>query len=67
MAESELQRRTCRTCGEAYTYPESKSLATRFQCEKCVKIPEDVQRVFEIMRRRMDRLTKEVEALKKKA
>ena len=65
MAESEIQKRTCRVCGESYDYPESRSLATRFHCERCVALPDDVQRVFEMMRRRIDRLTKEVDALKK--
>ena len=67
MAESEVQKRTCRICGETYAYPEHRSIATRFHCEKCVKIPEDAQRVFEMMRRRMDRMAKELHALKKKA
>lgn len=63
MAENELQKRTCRTCGESYDYPGHKSIATRFQCERCVQIPEDVQRVLELMRRKIDRLTKEVQKL----
>ena len=65
MAASEMQKRTCRVCGETYDYPGHASLATRFHCERCVSIPEEVQRVFETMRRRVERLTKEVSALKK--
>ena len=59
-------RRTCRACGESYDYPAYKSQATRFHCERCVQIPEETRRVFELMRRRMDRLLKEVEALEKR-
>lgn len=65
MAETDSQKRPCRVCGETYEYPGHKSLATRFHCDKCVSLPEDVQRVFEMMRRRIDRLTKEVDVLKK--
>lgn len=65
MAEAETQKRMCRVCGESYDYPGHKSLATRFHCARCVTLPEDVVRVFEMMRRRIDRLTKEVDVLKK--
>jgi len=65
MAESETQKRTCRVCGGTYDYPGHKSLVTRFHCERCVEIPESVQRVFEMMRRKIDRLSKEVERLSK--
>jgi hypothetical protein len=67
MAEAtETQKRTCRVCGETYDYPGHKSLVTRFHCERCVGIPEDIQRLFEIYRRRIDRLGKELDALKSK-
>lgn len=65
MAERETQKRTCRVCGGTYEYPGHKSLVTRFHCERCVEIPEEVQRVFELMRRKIDRLSKEVERLSK--
>ena len=65
MSDSETGRRTCRACGEPYAYPGYKSQATRLHCEQCVKIPEETRRAFEQMRRRIDRLTKEVEALKR--
>lgn len=64
MAETENQKRTCRACGETYDYPGHKSLVTRFHCEKCVNMPEEIQRVFELMRRKIDRLSKEVAQLK---
>ena len=57
MAENENQRRTCRVCGEPYDYPGHKSRVTRFHCERCVDLSQDVQRVFEMMRRRIDRLS----------
>jgi len=66
MAEGENQKRTCRVCGSSYEYPGHKSLVTRFHCERCVAIPEDIQRVFELMRRKVDRLTKDVERLTQK-
>jgi len=65
MARTEkADRRSCRACGESYDYPAHKSQATRFHCERCVQIPEETRRTFELMRRRMDRLAKEVESLK---
>ena len=66
MSDSETTRRTCRACGESYAYPGHKSRATRFHCERCVLVPEEVRRAFEVMRRRIDRLSKEVEALREK-
>ena len=63
MPSGEKGRRRCRTCGEPYEYPGHKSLATRSRCEQCVRIPPEIRRVLEIMRRRLDRLTKTVEAL----
>ena len=65
MADSETSRRTCRICGEGYEYPGYKSRATRAHCERCVGIPEESRRVFQLFRRRIDRLAKEVEGLKR--
>jgi hypothetical protein len=58
-------RRVCRTCGQPYEYPGHNSLATRTTCERCVDVPESVRRVLDLMRRRLDRLAREVEGLKK--
>ena len=63
MPSDDKGRRRCRTCGESYEYPGHKSLATRSRCELCVRIPPEIRRVLEIMRRRLDRLTKTVETL----
>ncbi len=65
MADDEQQRRVCRTCGETFDYPGHKSLATRTICERCVQIPEETARVLRILRRRVDQLTRQVEALSK--
>ena len=64
MAESDNGRRSCRCCGESYDYPGVRSLATRTYCEHCVEIAPEARRAVERMRRRIDRLTKEVEKLK---
>ena len=65
MTEMAVKMRACRVCGDRFTYPEHKSRATRSRCEKCVDIPDQVQRVFESMRRKIDRLSKEVAELKR--
>jgi len=65
MPSSEKGHRRCRTCGENYEYPGHKSLATRSHCEQCVKIPPEIRRVLELMRRRLDRLARAVERLTK--
>ena len=64
MPDPKSDRRTCRACGDGYPYPEQKSLATRSYCEHCVQIPRETRRALERMRRRIDRLTKEVASLK---
>ena len=61
---SEDGRRVCRTCGEGYDYPGHNSLATRTTCERCIDIPEDTRRVLGILRRRVEQLTRQVQALK---
>ena len=54
-------RRVCRCCGESYAYATQGSRATRVHCERCVDIPADSRRVMEILRRRVDRLTRQLE------
>ncbi len=61
---NDLQRRTCRACGQNYDYPGHQSLATRTYCEHCVQIPEPSRRIFERMRRRLSRLEKTLDDLK---
>lgn len=63
MPSDDKGRRRCRTCGESYDYPGHKSLATRSRCEQCEKIPVETRRILEIMRRRLERLSKTVEKL----
>lgn len=58
-------RRVCRTCGEGYEYPGHDSVATRTVCERCAEIPAPVRRVLDIMRRRIDRISRQVEKLDK--
>jgi hypothetical protein len=60
----DLQRRTCRACGQNYDYPGHQSLATRSYCENCVQLPEPARRNFERMRRRIERLEKALADLK---
>lgn len=64
MADSEQQRRVCRTCGEGYEYPGHNSLATRTLCARCIEIPESTARVLRILRRRVEGLSKQVDKLK---
>lgn len=61
MPENPVERRTCRCCGEAYAYPERKSVATRTYCENCVQIPVTSRRAMERLRRRLERLAKQIE------
>jgi len=63
MLATDKGRRRCRTCGESYEYPGHKSPATRSHCAQCVQIPTETRRVLEIMRQRVDRLTKTVEKM----
>ncbi|MDA0748769.1 MAG: hypothetical protein O2954_19805 [bacterium] len=65
MAVAEKGRRVCRACGERYEYPVHSGVATRYHCEQCVEIPKEIRRIFERMRRRLDRVVREVEALKR--
>jgi hypothetical protein len=47
------QRRKCRCCNQAYDYIVPGSLATRFICQECGKIPEPVRRVLVIINKRL--------------
>lgn len=67
MADPEHDERTCRACGEPYEYPGHNSLATRSHCESCVEIPEPMRRALQALRRRLERLTREVAQLRGKA
>ena len=64
MSAKRTDRRQCRACGESYDYPTHKSLATRSHCERCVRIPPESRKALESLRRRVDRLAREVESLK---
>jgi hypothetical protein len=67
MTDDELQTRTCRVCGRTYKYPVPKSLATRFQCDVCVQLDEDVRAMFEYFHKKIKALQREVDGLKKTA
>ena len=62
-ARGERQERVCRSCGQEYTYPLPKSLATRFYCDMCVELPKEVRAVMERLNKRLTRLTAKVEKL----
>ena len=59
----ESQKRVCRSCGQEYTYPAPKSLATRFYCDMCVELAPRVRSVMERLNKRLVRLTAQVEKL----
>ena len=65
MNAEELQDRVCRCCDRAYRYPVKKSLATRFYCETCSQLSEDARSMFELFNKRIRKLSREVEALRK--
>jgi hypothetical protein len=61
--ESELQIRTCRSCGHSYKYPVVKSRATRFFCEACMELKPEVRSTFEKYNKRIRDLTRQVKNL----
>ncbi|MCP4251353.1 MAG: hypothetical protein GY778_30320 [bacterium] len=65
MADSELQDRTCRCCDRSYQYPVPRSHATRFYCERCAALSADVRTLLEMLNKRIRRLSREVESLKR--
>ena len=63
----ELDKHTCRACGDTYLYPKPGGAATRFYCEACAGVDPAVRRVLEGMNRRLTRLQAEVAALRAEA
>lgn len=57
MSVDELQTRTCRACGRAYSYPILKSAATRFYCESCMRLDAPTRETFEHFNKRLKELT----------
>jgi hypothetical protein len=66
MSATPVDKRRCRTCGESYSYPGHKSLATRSTCAQCVEISPELRRVLQLFRTRLDRLDSALEALTRK-
>jgi hypothetical protein len=64
MNADEIQDRTCRVCGRKYQYPIPRSLATRFNCDKCVSLDPEVRAMFQHFNKRITTLQKQVNALK---
>ena len=58
--------RTCRACGKQFEYPIKGSLATRFHCEECVKIPPDIRTIFERLSTRLQKLEHTIKRLEAK-
>ena len=65
MSADELQERTCRCCDRLYAYPVKKSLATRFYCETCSQLAEDVRALFETFNKRLRKLSSDVDKLRR--
>lgn len=59
---NELQTRTCRACGQAYSYPVIRNRATRFHCETCAELPEPVRETFEKFAKRIKELERRLAA-----
>ena len=64
-SRGDRQKRVCRSCGQEYTYPVPKSLASRFYCDMCVELPREVRSVMERLNKRVTRLAARVEKLDK--
>ena len=65
-ADNELQQRVCRACSRGYAYPVLHSQATRFYCADCAALPPGVRDTFELINKRMKKLSATVEKLEKK-
>lgn len=60
MANDEIQDRTCRCCSRGFEYPMLKSRATRFYCERCVDLSDNVRSMFEHFNKRIKKLNREL-------
>lgn len=56
------QRRRCKCCNTAYDYAVAGSLATRFICAECMKIPEPMRRVLAIFNKRLVEIETKIKA-----
>jgi hypothetical protein len=59
--------RTCRACGKQFEYPIKGSMATRFHCEECITLPDDVRKLAERLFSRVQKLELTVKRLEAKA
>lgn len=59
--------RTCRACGRQFEYPLKGNRATRFHCEDCVDVPEEIRKVSERLFTRIQKLELTVKRLEQKA
>ncbi len=66
MMADELQDRTCRCCGRSYQYPVLKSQATRFYCQACTELGDNVRAMFEHFNKRIKKLSKDLVRLQKR-
>jgi hypothetical protein len=66
MSTDELQTRVCRCCDREYAYPVKKSLATRFHCEECARLDEDVRALFERFNKRLRKLSGDLRRLEQR-
>jgi hypothetical protein len=58
--------RTCRSCGKQFEYPIKGSTATRFHCEECVILPEEIRLVAERLFARIQQLENKLKLAEKK-
>jgi hypothetical protein len=57
------QRRRCRCCNQQYDYAVAYSVATRFICQECAKLPEPLRRVLINFNKRLSDLETQVKSL----
>jgi hypothetical protein len=58
LPKPEIKTRICACCGQPYEYPTMKSQASRFHCDRCIALPADIRKVFEIMNKRLAKIEK---------
>jgi hypothetical protein len=64
--QPETRIRTCRACGKQFEYPIKGTRCTRFHCEDCVDVPEDIRKVSERLAVRIQKLELTVKRLEDK-
>lgn len=60
------QRRRCRCCNKSYDYAVAGSLATRFICEECAKIPDPIRKVLVNFNKRLNEIETQIKIISPK-